>query len=520
MGLKDNLWAKTIFIALFFLGFIHQALFFGLPITAFEWPSFDMGLFFERFEVPNFLAGDFLTDAMASNNPRLVFGYQVVFLMKTLGINWHQAFLLLKSILVCLLPPLTFNYLVVAVQKMLKSKNTPEIIFFCFIGTIVIFFTKNLQYRLMIGDYLQHEVKSTPHSLSIFWALLGTAFYSTNTKVYTILLFLSTFTHPSVGLIFFILNSVFLEFWQSPKKTAIIFFITIFLPFLILILGFSSPHNIDLNEFIEIYIKNRLPHHYDFMSWDKTHIFKILISNSIIILGCGLFFKKTLKNIWMKSVIILIIYWSALMSQYFFIEIIPFKPIILIGPARLTAFSFIFILPFIISLLCIRYKTNKSLNLSFINPALVLIFFTTTVFAIYNFAEKNPLSKIKQKNLALFEWIEKNTTPEEIFVAPINNLAEEIPFVAKRKVFISQIFPFREDYYKEYHRRWQLIFGTEKDKSMEYYEGNGIERWRDILKNEKISYIIFKNKHNSIFNNFNPAYKDDNWIVFSSKSFF
>ena len=188
-------------------GYLCQLKYVGFPITAFEWPSMDMAPFFERLANSTYLKGDFIVDSMAARNPRWVFGYQVVALMKLFGLDWHQGFSLMKSLMIVGIPGFMALFFLSQYENLSGKKPNLKVAVFAVAMVVFTLFTRSLQYRIMIGDYLQYELKATPHSLATFWGLMGAIGLSWRQKWAWPAMFLSAFTHPAVGFIFFCFNN-------------------------------------------------------------------------------------------------------------------------------------------------------------------------------------------------------------------------------------------------------------------------------------------------------------------------
>lgn len=489
-------------------------------MTAFEWPSIDMGPFFERLRDSQFLPNDFIVNSMNDPNPRWIFGYQVVGLMKLFNIDWHSAFLLMKSLVVVFIPGFLFLFFVEATKALSnQEKLKVSTLVFAVICIIFIFFSRSLQYRIMIGDYLQSELKATPHSLAILWGLIGAWLLFRNSLLSFLFLFLCTLTHPAVGFIFFCINIIFqVKHWRLTHLL-VLALVSVALPFGLLLLIFSSTQPLPLDQLIEIYIRTRLPHHYDVSTWSKRDL--VLHMSYFIFYFCFfiyLFWRKN-KRVVAAGIIALVTYVGAIFSQYLFINVIPFRPVVLLGPVRLTAFTFTICAPFLLTFLDKVWALRGfRLNIPNLSKRMTVISSLVLLMLVFLCSENDPLQRLYKKSPQLYKWVNENTKPSDVFVAPLDILADEFVLIAKRSVYISQIFPFSEELYPEYQRRWHLIYGPIKSLRHEYFKNQSRERWVDILNAEKIDYIVLPKNQSYSMAQLEPAFESEKWVVISRDS--
>ena len=134
---KDLLKRHFGFILL--LTFASVLLFLLTGKTAYEWPTIDMGPFFERFYNRSFLVNDFFTNASYVSNPRHIFGHLVLVIAHVTQNNWYSAIYLVKVVLVLLLP--AGYYLVLYLLSMLyvkKPKRKELVALLSFLAVLVV----------------------------------------------------------------------------------------------------------------------------------------------------------------------------------------------------------------------------------------------------------------------------------------------------------------------------------------------------------------------------------------------
>lgn len=484
-------------------------------MSAFEWPSVDMGPFFERVKDSQFLANDFAVDSMNQPNPRWIFGYQVLGLMNVFALNWHQALLLVKSFIVVLLPGFMFLFFVEATKNFLnKEKLNGLTLIFGILCIVLILFSNSMQLRISIGKYYQYELKATAHSLATLFGLVGSVLLFRKRSLSFPFLLASSLTHPAVGFIFCCINIIFqTRYWKSFRL--VLFVVgTVLLPFIILLLSFSSKSPISTAQLIEIYIENRLPHHYDVNSWNISGLLRHM-AYIVVYFGLMMFaFWGDRKKVVRSLTLAMVAYVGAVFSQYFFVHVVPLRPVVLLGPVRFTAFSFMICAPYLLTLVEDRVGIQGSglPGMSW-KPRTVGGLALLLCALVFLLSETNPLPRLREKSPELYSWVARKTEPSDVFVGPLDVLADEFVLLARRPVFISQIFPFSEELYPEYHRRWQLVYGPVKAERHQFFENKSVADWAELLQNEKIDYVILPADTKSPLKDLEVAFDSLQWVV-------
>ncbi len=489
--------------------------------TGFEWPSLDMGVLLERLRDPNYLKGDFTTEAMSTPNPRFIFGYLVHGLSVLCQMDWIQTFTIIKAVLVICVPPLYYLFFVNSVSSLNGKKDTvTECIAFAFV--IFMLFSSHLQIKWMIGDYFQWELKATAHGISIFFALLGSfAIYKRRIRAGSLLFFAATLMHPTVGCLLFAIHFLFDWSNHSLRRLMVIVVKSVFTPLLLLLVLFRSPAPLPLSDFIQFYVFSRLPHHYHVASFDRPRLIALITTFcSMIALSVITLPKSVQKSARISAVCAILLIVFCMVAQWFFVSVFPFRPIVLLGPIRIFAFHWwivgAFVGAFLIRLLG-RRAENKSdtVSASKTIPAIsILLPFCILLIAMISRFGGDPIGEEVANGESIYEWIK--TTPEDsVFITPTDNMAETFPIVASRAVFISQVFPFREEFYPEYDVRWSKIYGPSRSSRHEYFDKLGPKDLQEIRKKYRLDYIIRKNDECAAWKNVRPIFQTKKWKVFA-----
>jgi hypothetical protein len=333
--------------------------------TAFEGPGLDMVIFFERTLDPNFIRGDFLANANQILNPRMVFGYGVVWISKILGISWYTTFFFLKFFFVIAIPILWVEFITLCSLELRPSsqKGEQKVRWLAFIF-VMIAIVDHIPY---MNDFGYLSVKALfviawwpplftstgPQTLAIFLSLCaGVRAIRPITKGRLInpYLIAAAIIHPAVSVIGYVILFLVLassdssEKWKDIKQKIIELAVNWFLPCLIILFFFRPLESLNPDLFSYIYVIQAHPHHYwikELASFSK-YSWRFAFFNVIILCALIYFLANKFKFSPIKRLAILFgfFYLAIVLIQYLIVDIYPIKAIVSFAPIRLSMISY------------------------------------------------------------------------------------------------------------------------------------------------------------------------------------
>ena len=200
--------------------------------------------------------------------------------------------------------------------------------------------------------------------------------------------FISTLLHPVIPLVGFILFTsliILLTNTKYPSETigvSLVLAISYILGIFIIIFVYVTPSSIDFDLY-KIYVVERHPHHYLPSQYFSFEQLIMLIFQLVIIF----FFFKILNKLNLKrSLIILALATVPHLTQYFFVEILQIKQMILLGPSRLIiAFNIVFLSSLfgILVLSLLKFiNGNFKLILEFIPKIIKLLYYPAIICSL------------------------------------------------------------------------------------------------------------------------------------------
>jgi len=547
---------KNVNIPVFYLSIIFITVFISLiynpraafieehPITAYEYPSIDMGTFFERANNPEYLKNDFYTNSISEPNPRWVFGYFVLTLSSIFGTDWYGILFFLKAFFSLSLPIILFALVYLKLQKE-ASINLPALSF----ATLVICWSA---YSDDVFDIFSiaiwHPIYgyAIPQNIGIILSLTSCIFIfygnSSNyisTGIILIMFLVSSLIHPASTLmatIFFIL--MHLDIVNFKKILLLI--LTFLIASISLLIFFYEPSSLDNKSFIEHYAFNRLPFHYTpsrFESSGLEWIENFIIINSIFATISFISILKKYKKLAYMSLIALFSYSMSILIQYVFVEQLMTVSIAIIGPSRFSMFGFwmlVLCLSYFIQLS--RKKNSEYDNLKYSNlkrTALIstaLIIISSIIFTIL--FKDRPNEWVIENNKPLYEWIENNISEDDVIAVPEMVMGINIQLFAKRAIFSNRpIGPvlFNGKSIKEDKERYEALFGNYNEQkkleekfpslaiaALNYYHNLLPRKIKKVSNKYKLDYILFVNRMGDLksFKYITPVYKSYKYTIY------
>lgn len=519
-------------------------IFIGNGHTAYEVPATDIAHFLERYFNLDFAPNDFITNAYQDFNPRHIFIFIFIFFSKLFSIHWYEVFFLFKILIVLLLPLAHYFLIFSFLEKKIFYKNQ-----FLFISTSLALFicylvkTPNF---ISVAGWESMQLKVIPQSISFILCSGSIIILNYNSKNFILfsytLFILGCIIHPAIGLffsaIYFIFN--FYRVWTFWKKITSYFLISFCISLLINYL-FTNDFNLSAEEFTYHYAFIGHPSHYvikyfeNFSKpWFINYIYIMSIYLIVLVYGKIRNFKMMLF-----SVILILTHFGALFLQYFTTELFPVKLITALGPVRFLMFSTIFI-PFTVAWICADISKGFKIDLDFKK----LIPFKTLDFIIKNLNLRNLIifylliiifshirfldNPFETKENTMLEWIKNKTENNSVFVSFSKSV--DINLKSRRSLFISQEFPFNQEKFREFTKRYTSVYGSRMEieknpgfwsgeKHNKYFHSLSPKYFLNLASNYQIDYLVFENKYiNKGFFNFEASYSDSLYSIYSLKS--
>ena len=510
---------------LFFLLFIEK--------TAFEWATTGEINSVIRLANGDFILEDFYTNAVISS-PKIIFNYFIYFL-SLLGIDWSEAFFLLKLLGIVSIHCLLF-FLFIRVLRFwnyaIFDRFEEEIKSFIFIFLLIQLVASQFLPKLSPFGWseVQFFFAVDPMRLAFIAGLLYLilSFSDKNLLLPRLsLLFFSSIVHPVIGLCNFILSAILLLTKKLSKERVIefvaILFVSVFFPIFLLSFFFDQGSYLNATEFYRIYIELRHPHHYKISNVLNSYsvLWVTLLAIHVLI---AIYTNN--KELIRLTIVTLFAMLLSVLAQFLFSEVFPNKTIMKAGPNRFTAYlsilwsinSLILITFFLDSSLYDRlrhnflYKlslsagnmTNKILskfNTLFHKNWLSYCAVALIIFSSYLLTYKDPKERFDDgSTIETLNWLNINT-PEDSVIFGVHFDSALIRIFAERSVYADFMFPFNEKFMREFEIRYDFYQRTKRYSLSDFA----------CLENPEFDYLILRNKNTDASLS---AFATQKWLIF------
>ncbi len=128
--------------------------------TAYQWPAIDMVPFLKQALGQSQLVNDFFYNTSFKPNPRFIFGYVMLGIIKLFSLDWYTGLYTLKLILVITIPIAYFCFIRIVLKRYIADeaiKYTNPIIFLFIIAVIIPRIGNLLQYPEEVEKLMQYE---------------------------------------------------------------------------------------------------------------------------------------------------------------------------------------------------------------------------------------------------------------------------------------------------------------------------------------------------------------------------
>lgn len=519
------------------------------PKVILSWPSMSEFLLIFKIEDRLFLQNDYLVNSLF-NSPKITTGY-ILFgftkLMGLLSIHWESAIYLLQVFLSIIYLPIIFLlfYRIIDFWKpeSLSKRNHEYIKIFTLLFLMLYQLSINFFYHpagfgsivfFPFNDASNSIVYSDNISRIIGFIFIIVALNNNNVILSTLILFICSVIHPVDSIYMFCFYFLF-KFPKAglDKTDFIYFFLGLLFPALIHKIYYITNDPLNTIEFIDIYIKNRHPHHFlvSYMVGYNFFIWMILLSLPII------FYKGKNKSLKILFIMGFVSFVSSVILQFLSTEVMPNKLLATISPTRFTRFG---AFTFIINILILsshdfpsNYIKNISNSFNYLNKTVDCLmksfdkyrflakvknrFFTTNfsffliLFILTSFLWKFSFTSVleNKNNSDYVNWIKRNTKSDDTFMF-LKGHQIRMTYLTRlwgeRSVFWDTTFPLNEDDFKKYSEREKLtkIFKVDKEILI------------NTIEQEQIDYIVCSAAEKTLFDKFQPLFSTETIAVYGS----
>lgn len=437
--------------------------------TAYEWPAMDMAAFFERYFDHEFLRNDFFTNSSSAINPRHIFGYLIIFLSQIFDCSWYDVFFALKIIFSGFLPALFYLVLVKSYRNRFSDSTFESDLLaqtVAFIAVVLLLKNPNL---LSIAWWPAIIFFVAPQTLALFLGLLGGLIYLVNHQnnyrfLAAIFFSLSALSHPTVGAIVLLL--IFILAVKGVKQILdfALIALLVLLPSMLLVTKlFATAATLGNQEFINIYIGSH-PSHYLVSQFGSLNgdpwFYNFILINAVLVLILFAAFLKQDRQLKIAAFMAFISYLGCILLQYFTVEIFPSKIMALLGISRFSMFGYWMMT---LVLMRVAYYQNWKINYKKIAEILshkllkrIGIAAFVVIFTASFFAADNPF---ESRSNEMTRWIQNNTDKNSLF-AVNQSMQLDTTLIAKRALVVGPGFPFNEEFFLEYWKRKNDLYGS------------------------------------------------------------
>ena len=524
----------VVLAALSMYGFVRRG------ATAFEWPAVDMACYFQRQEDPAFLADDYFTNSISKSNPRHVFGQLVLGLAWLTGDNWYGAYFTLRVLLTALTPPLWYLALLGLAQPRFTEDRHGLIARALLCTAILLVMGQNVSAACSIAWWQPLLVYAGPQPLGVVLTLgaiaLRTLARPPTRHLSLPLWFAATLIHPAIGLwmaIFYWLAR--LEF-NTRREFAAELLVGVVLPYAAIYAMFRVEAPLTATEFVDYYAIEGHPFHYQIkqfasMTRRPWWITFLAMSGVMAAVGAAAAARRHHRLATLSAAFVLA-YFGSIVVQYIAVDLWPNKFLAIVGPSRFTFLGYYMASMLVALAVCEIWPRRFLRNLrSWPSTApLICIKRSHAVTAMVGLCLAgtillgDKLEDNRRHFAELYDWIDEHSDPDDVFLTPFRvQLNRELPVFARRAVFASQCFPFREDAIREHMQRVALAYGSAKptaegvdqiEQQIAHYRALGPAEFLGIADRARLDYVVVERDHAQHIDWCEPRYRDRQFAVY------
>lgn len=513
--------------------------------TAFEWPGTDMACFYERLADPNFLPNDYYTNSIVAPNPRHVFGYFVVALARLFHTDWYSIYFAIRVVQTLAVPMLWYLAMLGLLNRYLSDDRRRLLARLVLASAVVLVMRRDVSAWFSIAWWPPYFQYVGAHPFAILLGLVGIVLraYATGPARYfsVAIWFCASLIHPAIGIFmvaFYVISEIGNVSWRESCAT---FAFGALLPAAILSLWYRPESPLPAPDFVNLYVASSHPFHYQVSQFATLTRYPWWVSFALVL---GLMIGSAIVGVVRRDaalarlgVLFSASYAGCVVLQYAGTDVWPSRAIAALGPSRFSFLGFYMVAMLSALAICgsqrpqansLLDRARRSLaNLRWLQPRGLTLAVVAAAVCMVAVLKDDLHRDVRAKYQGLYDWIEQNTAPDDIFLTTFNHaLHKQLPVIGQRALFASQTFPFREEMIPEHIRRLNLAYGT-AEKVAQYPGRDQIARRTNyfralspmeilaLARADRLDFVIVESDHCQNFAGFHACYADDSVAVYS-----
>jgi len=442
----------------------------------------------------------------SQNSPTLIFQKLIFYISYVTEYDAITIMIFLGSIVSFLYLPLFFLITIKGLESsILNLKLNVESQYFMLMVSLTItffIFILIIIFQNFVNNYFTNMMwppiffNPNAYIISMLMGVFGALLLIKNKYICFLLIGISCLLHPAMGFFtaifsFLILTNFSLKY--SILKNIAIFFLPILIIYIVLVIYYQQP-GINTQDFFEIYIHQRHPHHYLI---SKSLSVKLWLGILILLFFEVVFLFLFKNKIWINCLISFALSLLIPPLHYLFTEIYQIKIIAIIGFTRFFTFYFYLVIFFGLACLlsCInKYFIAKKYKLNILNHMIfrvqniyllsTIILFSASI-SFYNYFQRESayMDKfISEFNLKYHDILLNIPNSAVLLALDIDNF--HFGLFGNKNLYSTDAFPFSESKFYEYEERRKIYQNCDKFLSF-----NSLS---EAKSKYKLNYVLMK----------------------------
>lgn len=501
--------------------------------TAVTWPASDNLAAVCRLLQATCLGEDFFTNASSGITPRLPYVYFLSEITRIANNGIGGGLAIVKSLILIFLPIVVSFLFIASVKTHIDYEEnkqwgmSPAIIIAVISAPLFVFLLQgNIGLRMSVAWWPPLNFEAHAHNVSLLLTLFGfLLFWLGRKNVGAAIIVLGAIVHPVVGLFASVFSCIVLGKFNTVDKDLRFVGIGLGASLAGVILAkllFGGDGAISTQDFVRVYALEAHPAHYIPSQFGSLSPMPWWVSFAIVAVGLltiTILLYKLKSAVWKNSFIAFVAYFSSVLIQFLFVEVVQIKLVAALGPSRFTMFGpwFLFVFCFIALLKFFDGNCFFKTTANVIHRCLVRIhwiyilpcYFILGASAVI-YAHKSGYFNLPDDAKTLFKFAGAKTNINDVFVLPFYAPRVEFPLVTGRAIFSGNGFPFSEKYFLEWEDRNAIAYG--RNAEIMKFPGSWIgEKWanhyrwlspKDFLEataKYKIDWVVIEAEYSQKF---------------------
>ncbi|WP_299472171.1 DUF6798 domain-containing protein [uncultured Roseibium sp.] len=522
--------------------------------TAAIWPATDNLPAACRLLDPACLLGDFFTDASASINPRNPIAYVLTAMSKASNSGALGGLAVMNTLILVLLPIVSTVFIWAAIKTHLSSgTNTRadrlrETLAVVLAPLLFVALAGGVGDAFLIAGWHPVRLIATAQDFSLMLCLAGVLLiWKRRVIAGPVLIFVAGIFHPVMALYTVVFSTIVLSRWkiaQDVRYCAGLLAALAAAVFVKMTFAVSAP--IDTQTFVDIYVRERHPHHYLPSQYgasgnaDWAVSFALLIAALVIV---AVLLVRMKNHAWRNTVLAILSYAGAIAAQYALVELYPIKTVVALGPARYSMFGLWFLMIFgavaLIETAMRELHRKKIEDKAFgiadqlfrragpLSWAVVSVpFVLLAIAAAYNVSVSSHFDSDIDGFDEVIAFAKTETGEDDVFVLPAGSLGIEFRLSADRAIFVGKAFPFSEDYFLEWMDRFASVYGTTSTlatypgqmiwaRQESFYRSHTPASFARFADQGKIDWVVVEKDFSAKFELCAPSFENESYLLYA-----